>query len=55
MFVVSILDKKLRQVNLVTYSDVHALSLGADKNKEKIEKLQAIELTILLCKTFGWW
>ena len=51
-FIGSILDKKLKQINLATNSDFNAVLQQANKNKEKIQKLATFDLSYFLGKTF---
>ena len=53
-FTSEILDTKLKQANLVTYSDPNTVSKRGNKNKEEIEKLKTFDLSYFLGKTlFG--
>ena len=48
----SIFDTKLKKANLATFSHVNAILQCTNKNKEKIEKLQTLDLTYFLGKLF---
>ena len=48
----SIFDTKLKKTNLATFSHVNAISQCTNKNKEKIKKLQTLDLSYFLGKLF---
>ena len=48
-FAFSVIDTELKQVNLAINNHVNAVSQPANKNKEKIEKLQTFDF-----KLFSW-
>ena len=47
-FLRKIRDAKVQQANIATDSDLYIVSQGANKNKEKIGKLQTLSLTYSL-------
>ena len=51
----SVFDIKFKKSNLATFSYVNAISQCTNKNKEKIEKLQTLDLSYFLGKLFFGW